>query len=664
MELKFRVYSRSASKKRWNEKWKLKLVSGEEFHVTNQLLKIPPSDEVAPSDIVCVFYIQDGSLYFQMRDDHRTSIINGVARPDAVVGKGDRIAIDEYAEILILQAPQASVDGPTLTDVGALEEGDGPTLAMEASAGEAVSGISADDPIEQAPGVVGGAADEIPLMPEPTTFTKAPSFSEEVTDSGQSLGDDESIPDIAADDRPEMTKAGLRSLLEATKTSAKVTGDDLDKTPPMGIQRPEDLPFESVLDPLHAVSDAQNELRREATRVGAMKAKAAAAEVKKSKAKLAPSFAAPGDEHIELEPSTFTDTGIDKEVTGVYHSPPGIDSSKLESSEKNRTKKRSRDGENEITKSIQRIREKTADLTGALTKRLRNFSNTLTGTKTEMAETNEASRPPKKPRKSERRPEPIDLTGTATRIESDSLGTPPSIEPASFTDTKSKPKAKIKLDTDDVTGDGIVVQKPRPHPAQLAQEDEARKVTKSRSTGRAAFFGFGLLLSGIAFFLVYVLLKPTERTPIQSLHSNPSGDKTVVVNGGGATGQPGTIPGQAVKPPPQLPPGHAQAVVMTNAGIGQPQGSIRPNPQASPNPKAQPTVKSASAPGNPPPPVFKNPANPTAPSGGIATASDPSFPRGIPIEVLIKKVQRLKETPSSTSSTTPGSPRTIQGSFK
>lgn len=636
MELKFRVQSRSASKKRWNEKWKIRLSAGEEFHVTDQLLKLKGVDPT----IVCAFYVQDGSLYFQMRDDEFNAIVNGVSRRDAVVGKGDRIAIGELAEIQVLVAPNASKTEPTLTDVGG-EESDGPTLAME-PAESSSGGVSADKEIDTSPGVIEAGMEEIPDIAEPTTFLDArkkpaplraaPKREEKVEEpetTGTADFDPDAIPDLdVAEPREEMSKAGLRSLLESTRTQARRSiEEDPDKTPPMGIAKPEDLPFDYAAEDLQSVSDEGRTMGRktQAAERGPLdptqtvtqgKTKATQQFTKtvlqnqndiKTKSQITTSYPLAGkEEKIELENTGTTDLGIQDDVKTGYHQAPKRDPKAAQ-----KKKKGGDEDENEITKTLTKIGEKVADFTGAIAERLSAISSIVGRSK--PAEKRKAGW------------DQVELTGTDTRF------------------------AK---DQDDVTGDGIVVSKvPRPHPTQVLGADIVEKKKRRKFPTKALFFLTGLSLSIFAFFLVWVLLKPTPQTPIQIIRTNGTAPVVIAVNGV----QPGSVGTIQVTQQNGGQSGAAGAPSAVGTAPPAPVRSATTQPPTTVTTRTPPQTQAlsgAQAQGN-------RPVTPATPVSAPARVSPPvtppppsqeSLPRGIPIEELVRKVQRLKAPPSSSVS--------------
>ncbi len=114
----------------WTEKWGVSLFDFEEFHVTDQLLKLPFQEN--PPKTVCVFSVATGALQFRLLDSDRLAAVNGVERREAIVGVGDRIRIGETLTIEVVLAPQVSSSNLDSTPVGRSRE-DGPTLTLTTS---------------------------------------------------------------------------------------------------------------------------------------------------------------------------------------------------------------------------------------------------------------------------------------------------------------------------------------------------------------------------------------------------------------------------------------------------------------------------------------------------------------------------------------------------
>lgn len=126
---------------RWTEKWGVGLFDYEEFHVTDQLLKLPFQE--TPAKTVCVFSIAGGALAFRHLDADRRAEVNGVERKDAVVTVGDTIKIGDTLTIEVTLAPpkvsarsDAAGVGPALGAKGDSPRNDGeegPTLTFAPS---------------------------------------------------------------------------------------------------------------------------------------------------------------------------------------------------------------------------------------------------------------------------------------------------------------------------------------------------------------------------------------------------------------------------------------------------------------------------------------------------------------------------------------------------
>ncbi len=100
---------------RWTEKWGVSLFDYEEFHVTDQLLKLPFQE--TPPKTVCVFSLATGALRFKLLDSDRIAEVNGVRSREAIVGIGDRIRIGENLTIEVVLAPKADGErGPSVSN--------------------------------------------------------------------------------------------------------------------------------------------------------------------------------------------------------------------------------------------------------------------------------------------------------------------------------------------------------------------------------------------------------------------------------------------------------------------------------------------------------------------------------------------------------------------
>jgi hypothetical protein len=145
IRLKFRVSafdgvsSGGMPEPRWTEKWGVGLFDYEEFHVTDQLLKLPFQD--ATPKTVCVFSIFEGALAFRHLDTDRRAQVNGVERTQAIITTGDKIKIGETLTIEVAHAPpksksRANAPGPTasiakpIADLPRLDPEEGPTLTF------------------------------------------------------------------------------------------------------------------------------------------------------------------------------------------------------------------------------------------------------------------------------------------------------------------------------------------------------------------------------------------------------------------------------------------------------------------------------------------------------------------------------------------------------
>jgi hypothetical protein len=149
---------------RWTEKWGVGLFDYEEFHVTDQLLKLP-FQEATPKT-VCIFSILDGGLSFRLVDGDRRAKVNGVDRRDALITTGDKIQIGETLTIEVALAPakakaKDSAPGPSLvagaSDIPRVDREDGPTLTF------APTGSHKSDQ----PGMISGRKHGSDLNPEP-----------------------------------------------------------------------------------------------------------------------------------------------------------------------------------------------------------------------------------------------------------------------------------------------------------------------------------------------------------------------------------------------------------------------------------------------------------------------------------------------------------------
>lgn len=132
--LKFRVSS--VIEPKWSEKWGVSLSPGEEFHVTDKLLKLPFQEN--PPKTVCTFSITAGGLSFQHLDLDRVVTLNGVAKRECMPKVGDKIKIGETIVLEIVTAPIAKSlvkaedqEGPSISETIGREEPTNPAIATE-----------------------------------------------------------------------------------------------------------------------------------------------------------------------------------------------------------------------------------------------------------------------------------------------------------------------------------------------------------------------------------------------------------------------------------------------------------------------------------------------------------------------------------------------------
>lgn len=118
IKLKFRVTAKDGPSGRWSEKWGVSLLPHEEFHITDQLLKLPFQEHQPVT--VCTFSVPKGKLVFQMVDEDRVASVNGVRQKKAQLRLGDKVQIGEGVIIEVMVAPAF------LKEV--IEQSDGPTL--------------------------------------------------------------------------------------------------------------------------------------------------------------------------------------------------------------------------------------------------------------------------------------------------------------------------------------------------------------------------------------------------------------------------------------------------------------------------------------------------------------------------------------------------------
>jgi len=113
------------------------LLENEEFHVTDQLLKLP--FQSAAPQTVCIFSVATGALAFRLVDPDRRSTVNGVEKREATISVGDRIQIGENLSIEVLVAPEIARASPVRTaltespTIPNLDMEEGPTLTQTAT---------------------------------------------------------------------------------------------------------------------------------------------------------------------------------------------------------------------------------------------------------------------------------------------------------------------------------------------------------------------------------------------------------------------------------------------------------------------------------------------------------------------------------------------------
>lgn len=139
VRLKFRVSSTKEPK--WTEKWGVNLTAGEEFHVTDKLLKLPFQE--TPPKTVCTFSVDRGALLFQHLDLDRLATRNGTPENECNPSVGDKILIGGTILVEVLVAPlvraSARADespGPQVREIPEMKDldrkptADGPTLTL------------------------------------------------------------------------------------------------------------------------------------------------------------------------------------------------------------------------------------------------------------------------------------------------------------------------------------------------------------------------------------------------------------------------------------------------------------------------------------------------------------------------------------------------------
>lgn len=156
VRLKFRVASLGETK--WTEKWGVSLTAGEEFHVTDKLLKLPFLEN--PPKTVCIFSVDGGALRFQQLDTDRAVTLNGQPEKDCSPRLGDKIQIGETISIEVLLAPTPKISVradesngpkvrpdviPEMFDGDSKIAADGPTLTMTFAATTATTVAAATE---------------------------------------------------------------------------------------------------------------------------------------------------------------------------------------------------------------------------------------------------------------------------------------------------------------------------------------------------------------------------------------------------------------------------------------------------------------------------------------------------------------------------------------
>jgi hypothetical protein len=113
---------------RWSEKWSVALFDYEEFHVTDQLIKLPFQE--TPPKTVCIFSIQDGSLRFRMTDPDRVAHVNGEEKKDALLTVGDKIKLAGTVTVEVMIAPKIGSRQPMLADPRAAPAAKEPLVSL------------------------------------------------------------------------------------------------------------------------------------------------------------------------------------------------------------------------------------------------------------------------------------------------------------------------------------------------------------------------------------------------------------------------------------------------------------------------------------------------------------------------------------------------------
>ncbi len=141
VEIKFRVTSKLTNQKPWSEKWAVKMGDGEEFVVTEEILKLP--DSASPPKVICIFSLFNGRLNYEQHDSGRITTLNGVVVSSQVVSEGASVEVGEGTKIEIVKAPALGApsaqthDGPSVVAgpaAGSNLGGDGPDIAFDEEA--------------------------------------------------------------------------------------------------------------------------------------------------------------------------------------------------------------------------------------------------------------------------------------------------------------------------------------------------------------------------------------------------------------------------------------------------------------------------------------------------------------------------------------------------
>jgi len=141
VEIKFRVTSKLTNQKPWSEKWAVKMGDGEEFVVTEEILKLP--DSATPPKVICIFSLFNGRLNYEQHDSGRITTLNGAVVSSQVVSEGASVEVGEGTKIEIVKAPALGApsaqthDGPSVVAgpaAGSTLGGDGPDIAFDEEA--------------------------------------------------------------------------------------------------------------------------------------------------------------------------------------------------------------------------------------------------------------------------------------------------------------------------------------------------------------------------------------------------------------------------------------------------------------------------------------------------------------------------------------------------